>query len=69
MRDKFLQAEIWEIQAILYWLLALALYETQHTVLFWFVFVWSIITTVGIIVKLMQAKYEQITTPITNEDN
>lgn len=63
MKDKFLQAEIWEIQTILYWLLALALYETKHMVLFYFVFVWSIITTVGIIVKLMQAKYEQIKNP------
>lgn len=63
MNDKFLQAEIWEVQVILYWLLALALYETEHTVLFLVVFVWSIITTVGIIVKLMQAKYEQIKNP------
>lgn len=61
--DKRLQAEIWETQIWLMWLLAFALLHwggsTAH-VLGWIVIVWSIVTFIGIWAKLFSARVDDL---------
>lgn len=57
--NKRLKAEIWEVQIILYWILALGLYETGHTTLYWFPLVWSFISIGGWIMLAKQAVKEE----------
>jgi hypothetical protein len=54
-----LQAELWEIQVWMMWILALLLWETEHYVLFGLVLLSSLISFVGTIVKVVMAKNEE----------
>jgi len=56
MNDIQFKAELWEIQVWIMWILALMLWETGHTVLFWVVLAWSIISFIGAILTAGKGK-------------
>lgn len=60
MNDIQLKGEIWEVQVWLMWILALLLKETNHTILFFLVLVWSIISSVGVLIKTHQGKTKEL---------
>lgn len=40
--DKKLQAEIWEVQIILYWILSVLLFSAGHSILGWIAFAYGL---------------------------
>ncbi len=59
MKDKALQAEIWETQVWLMWILATLLFQYGHSTLATLTIIWSVITCIGVVVKLTQAAAEK----------
>jgi len=56
MKDRFLQAEIWETQVILYWILSVLLFQNNHDVLGYITLIWGVISMIGVFLKLILAR-------------
>lgn len=55
--DKKLKAEIWEIQVILYWILATQL--KTYSWIWWVVIIWSFISMLGTFAILIRVGIEE----------
>lgn len=58
--NKKLQAEIWETQVILYWILSVLLFDRNHRVLGYICLIWGVISMLGTFWKLLQTRAEEI---------
>lgn len=56
--NKLLQAELWEIQVLLMWILDVLLFETGHSTLGTMLFVYSMFCVVGTITKAAKARMD-----------
>lgn len=56
MKNKVLQAELWEIQIILYWILGAILFATGHSILGWIATGYGIICVPPTMHKLWKHK-------------
>lgn len=56
--DNHLKSEIWETQVILYWILSVMLFNSEHRILGYITLVWGIISFIGAIFKKFQAVAE-----------
>jgi len=60
MNKHRLQAELWETQTWLMWILAAILFHTEHPILGGAVMVWSGVTVLGMLIKLSKARKEDL---------
>ena len=58
--NKVLQAEIWETQVWLMFILSVLLFETERNVLGWIVVVYGFISLAGAIAKLLKARFNEL---------